>query len=243
MYGELVPYGGGAPIALLKESLVVGRHASCDIQLPSATVSAKHCLLEFREGRWYVRDLGSRNGSRVNGCQCEESWLLPNDVLSIAQHRYSMNYPGDSRSGASETPVASRAANLRKKLRDLFHKWTPTLDQTAALGELVPCEGGNPISLLKRSLLIGRHESCDIVIAHSIVSGKHCNLLYRDGFWFVRDLGSRNGIRVNGVRCQRKWVLPGEILSIAKYRYALEYTAHGDGPPHDFDDEAIAQEP
>ena len=60
MFGQLVPCGGGSLIPLRKNRLVVGRTADCDIALPQGTVSSKHCLLELRDGVWFVTDLASR---------------------------------------------------------------------------------------------------------------------------------------------------------------------------------------
>src|SRR5665213_1645115 len=68
MYGELVPQGGGDPVPLLKTKLLVGRRdTSCDIALRFPNVSSRHCELELVGGYWLVRDLGSSNGTKVNG--------------------------------------------------------------------------------------------------------------------------------------------------------------------------------
>ena len=67
MLGELLPCGGGRPIPLLKPKLVVGRQRQCDISLPFTTVSSRHSEMEYRQGCWHVRDLGSKNGTYVNG--------------------------------------------------------------------------------------------------------------------------------------------------------------------------------
>jgi pSer/pThr/pTyr-binding forkhead associated (FHA) protein len=92
MYGELIPQGGGDPIPLLKKSLLVGRRESCDIVLRFPNVSAHHCELTCNGGYWYVRDLESRNGIKVNGVLVTEKRLDPGDVLSIAKHKYDVKY-------------------------------------------------------------------------------------------------------------------------------------------------------
>ena len=54
-------------------------------------------------------------------------------------------------------------------------------------GELQPVGGGDPIPLLKPSLVVGRRESSDIVLRFPNVSGTHCELSLVDGDWFVKD--------------------------------------------------------
>ena len=104
-------------------------------------------------------------------------------------------------------------------------------DSPHVLGELIPCGGGDPIPLLHRQLLIGRRASCDISLAFPNVSSHHCELELHNGYWRVRDVGSRNGIKVNGQRCDANWLLPGDILHIAKHRYEISYEPAGDAPP------------
>jgi adenylate cyclase len=91
-------------------------------------------------------------------------------------------------------------------------------------GELVPVGGGDPIPLLRAKMTLGRRESCDICMKFPNVSGVHCELSFREGFWYVRDLGSTNGVKVNGVRVQERLVHPTDELTIAKRAYVINYT-------------------
>ncbi|MCI0459235.1 MAG: FHA domain-containing protein [Gemmataceae bacterium] len=91
-------------------------------------------------------------------------------------------------------------------------------------GELIPVGGGDPIPLIRETLTVGRRESCDICMRLPNVSGLHCELSFRDGFWWISDLGSTNGIKVNGVRVPRKLLQPQDIITIAKRRFTIEYT-------------------
>ncbi len=94
MYGELVPLGGGDPIPLLKKKLVVGRRENCDIVLRFPNVSSRHCELTLQSGYWYIQDLDSRNGIRVNGLrvQAGEKRVDPGDTIAFARHKYEMRY-------------------------------------------------------------------------------------------------------------------------------------------------------
>ncbi|MBM81376.1 MAG: forkhead-associated protein [Planctomycetaceae bacterium] len=109
------------------------------------------------------------------------------------------------------------------------------------LGELVPCGGGDPIPLLKAKLLIGRRSRCDIALRFPNVSSHHCELELVNGYWYVRDMNSRNGVKVNNERCENKWLLPGDILSVAKHRYEILYTPTSEGPPPDIDEDPFAR--
>jgi adenylate cyclase len=99
------------------------------------------------------------------------------------------------------------------------------------VGQLLPCGGGDPIALLPPEALVGRSPACDICLRLATVSGKHCKLTWRDGYWFVEDLNSSNGTSVNGVRCQRQCLPPASVLGLAQHRFAIHYAAAGDGPP------------
>lgn len=90
-------------------------------------------------------------------------------------------------------------------------------------GELLPVGGGDPIPLLKASLLVGRRESADIVLRFPNVSGHHCELSLEDGFWTIKDLRSSNGTKVNGVRVTEQKLRPGDKLSIARHEYEIVF--------------------
>ncbi|MCR9296302.1 MAG: FHA domain-containing protein [bacterium] len=106
-------------------------------------------------------------------------------------------------------------------------------------GELVPTGGGDNIVLKKKRLIIGRRENCDIVLRFSNVSGQHARLTLEEGYWFLKDLGSRNGTKVNGYRISRKRLDPGAKVSFAKHSFTMEYSPEALGafgpPPADDD--------
>ena len=92
-----------------------------------------------------------------------------------------------------------------------------------ANGELVPVGGGDPMPLVRTEMTVGRRESCDIHLDFPNVSGIHCELVFRDGYWSIRDLNSTNGIKVNDMRVVSRPLKPGDIVTIGKRRYALQY--------------------
>jgi pSer/pThr/pTyr-binding forkhead associated (FHA) protein len=89
----LQPVGGGDPIPLTKPEMIVGRRPSCDIRLDFENISGKHCLLRLINGVWNIKDLGSTNGTTVNGARLTtEQSVMPDEELGIAGHLFMIEY-------------------------------------------------------------------------------------------------------------------------------------------------------
>ncbi len=88
MRAQLLPLDGGSPIDIMKDLIVVGRKAECDLRLEHKSVSKMHCIIVKTDGLLLLRDLGSTNGTRVNGQRVRRAALLPNDELSIANYKF-----------------------------------------------------------------------------------------------------------------------------------------------------------
>jgi adenylate cyclase len=93
-------------------------------------------------------------------------------------------------------------------------------------GELIPVGGGDAIPLIRETLTIGRRESCDICLRFPNVSGLHCELSFRGGYWHIRDTNSTNGIKINGTRVPQKYLHPGDKITIAHRTFTIEYQLH-----------------
>ena len=63
--------------------LHIGRHAHNTITLPDVRVSGVHAVLQRTESGWWIEDLGSTNGTWINGKRVNTSILLPSDVLRV----------------------------------------------------------------------------------------------------------------------------------------------------------------
>lgn len=97
------------------------------------------------------------------------------------------------------------------------------------LAQLIPKQGGPPITLHRPITVIGRSSRlCDLVIDHNNVSKQHCILVKTDGLIYLRDLGSTNGTRVNGQRVIRGALLPGDLLTLSGVSYKVHL---GPDPP------------
>src|SRR5438309_1281852 len=96
MRAQLVPIDGGPSIEVHKDLTVVGRKEDCDVRLDHKSVSKMHCVIVKTDGLLLLRDLGSTNGTRVNGQRVRRAALLPNDQLTIASYKFRVHLgPGE----------------------------------------------------------------------------------------------------------------------------------------------------
>jgi len=75
---------------------------------------------------------------------------------------------------------------------------------------------------LQRETTIGRASSNTIILADAFVSGNHAKLAYRNGKWWLTDLGSRNGTWLNGEKIATEvQVFPDDLLTIGQVKLKL----------------------
>ena len=96
---------------------------------------------------------------------------------------------------------------------------------------------GRRFELVSPGLLVGRGDDCDLVFDDPQVSRHHARLTWESGSWFVEDLRSTNGTRVNGIPVtgQRHLLNSGGLLSLGGVRFQLEMTG--------LEDTVVAQPP
>jgi predicted component of type VI protein secretion system len=89
--------------------------------------------------------------------------------------------------------------------------------------QLVALSEGHRIVVNKPIVLIGRDAECDIQFDSRKISRRHCCIAQIGDQLIVRDLGSTNGIRINGVRVVEGYLKAGDELSIGSHRYQVRW--------------------
>jgi pilus assembly protein CpaF len=109
--------GNGAPkrIDLERAEIVLGKHPDCDVVLADPKVSRKHARIVSRDGALFVGDLGSTNGTKLNGeLLSAEAPLRSGDVIEIAAFRIQIEEPQAVRPPSSSRPSSdSTAASMQ----------------------------------------------------------------------------------------------------------------------------------
>ena len=90
--------------------------------------------------------------------------------------------------------------------------------------QLVALNEGANIVLDKPILLLGRHSECDVQIHSRKISRRHCCIAKVNDYLMVRDLGSTNGIRINGVRVEEGRLGDGDELTVGNCRYRIQWS-------------------
>jgi transcriptional regulator with AAA-type ATPase domain len=77
------------------ERVVIGKHKSCDLMLKDRTVSRFHCEITVDNGRAMVRDLGSRNGTLLDGAAIEQAYPRSGSILTLGGSQIRFDLGGD----------------------------------------------------------------------------------------------------------------------------------------------------
>lgn len=139
---------------ILKLPAVVGRGGDARIKLPASTVSRHHCELYEFEGQIAIRDLGSANGTSVNGHKIQgPTFLTREDEITIGPltarvHTVATKAPSTSPispSAISEPPEATSVES--PKLEEIpLEEITPVLEEVLPTFEEIPAETAEPVN-------------------------------------------------------------------------------------------------
>lgn len=131
---KLVVVGGEVKTTEIKLRLpaVIGRGKGSTITLLQPLVSRQHCELFESNGRLWVRDLGSLNGTYVNNEKISEGEVPPNELLTIGTVTFRAIYEPLDNNGAEAVPVPEY---LPSKAKDEDDQPTIRVDDAGAEGE------------------------------------------------------------------------------------------------------------
>jgi pSer/pThr/pTyr-binding forkhead associated (FHA) protein len=173
------PVGGRA--SLRRGQLTIGRHPHCEMVLPDPQISARHAVIQRMPEGYMLRDLGSKNGTFVNGQQVQQVRLQGGERLRLGKTELVFTAPGVGVPSASPIPPSSGGGTAYLAI--------VVSDQEFAR---YPVASGT---------VLGRYASCPVDLsADALISREHARLDYESGQWIIADLGSDNGTFVNGQR-------------------------------------------
>jgi pSer/pThr/pTyr-binding forkhead associated (FHA) protein len=179
-------------VPLAHQNTIIGRDQTADVYLENRALSRKHAQLEKRGAGIWIRDLESQNGTYVNGEKILEPMPLSSDD-TIQLGRYDVYIEGVKE--ASADTVVFTVTNS---------------------------EGKQRYALVGEEVVIGRSPTCDIPISHKGISRKHFKLSNEGPQWFLEDMGSQNGTRLNGTLIEGRTPFNvDDLIQISEYTFEL----------------------
>lgn len=147
-FGKVIPIHG---------RIEIGRGAECGLVLDEPEMSRRHAMIEVTPDEIYLRDLGSTNGTYVNGVQVRDAVLHPGDQLAFDRNRFLIEAPGmPPRRNEPRTPTSTPAVDRQPQVTQTMR--AIRIDEPAAPADPPPAEaqggGWNPWALLAAAVLI-----------------------------------------------------------------------------------------
>jgi pSer/pThr/pTyr-binding forkhead associated (FHA) protein len=83
----------GREIPLTSERIVLGRSRECDVRLTDANVSRRHAEVRHEDDEFWIVDLGSTNGTELNGKRIERARLADGDTITLGATEVGFSRP------------------------------------------------------------------------------------------------------------------------------------------------------
>jgi pSer/pThr/pTyr-binding forkhead associated (FHA) protein len=182
----------------MSKSWTIGSKPDCDLVVTLPRVSGHHCRLTRDENGYLLEDLGSTNGTYLNGVRITDGVrVTPSDSITFGLTT-PMPWPPEAAEGGN---------NVMPGAQEL-----PRIDPTP-----IPT-----LSLQGTELVIGRASTCSHVLDLPMISSRHARLFRSDDRILIEDLGSSNGTFVNAQRVNGEAVVKaGDLISLGTYTFLL----------------------
>lgn len=208
--------------AVSAPAMTIGRGATNDIIVRDARASRVHAHLAWGADGCTLVDLDSANGTRINGDLVRQAVVQVGDVIGIGDSKLRLE-AGAAPSADDLQPIASEAALDATLAADAILQ-TITNRATPRLTIFTP-EKTWELPLVGDAWVIGRGADSDIVIPSAVVSRQHAVIERRGDAFFVRDLGSRNGVWRGETRVAQETLYAGASLRIGPARLIFKPAA------------------
>jgi len=210
-------------VSLGPDPITIGRADNNAVVIKDDWVSRQHVEISLGpDGRYYARDLGSRNGMFVNGHSAQFVPLNPNDSVQLGQNQLIFSSGGILPGGtalAIETSLA-RADLIGVGEDDAANEegeggegsGSNSDDDTGGLSGTIMLYG-------RAEATIGRTVNNDLVLDHIQVSRHHARARWDGHQYLLADLDSTNGTYLNGERIHEAPLVEGARVQIGPFHF------------------------
>lgn len=200
-------------------SITLGRDKGCQVVLSQQAVSRNHARISQEGNLFFLEDLGSAYGTQINGKPLpkgEKHRLRNGDVIAIAQFDVTFTYVANLPTGGGRSDKTSFVARslVKDVVRGIKSGEGPYLRVMNG-----PREGERIEINDAQEFIIGRDETADVIFKDDLVSRRHVKVRRDWAGTHVEDLGSRNGIKINKKKVNRKTLREGDELEVGNIRF------------------------
>jgi len=210
------------------ERKIIGRGGDADVILDNTAISREHTAISLKNDAYYLEDLGSLNGTMVNGRKIDALvQLFEGDTIEIGKFQL---VPAGTEQKTTQEPTSvpidygDETVYVRPKKAPKSPVTNPDEKPTHRLlvvqGEASPRE----LSLDRRnSIKIGKDPSSDLLISGFFVARAQCYVIKRDKHYYIVPQRSWTGTRLNGFKVKREHLLrKGDLIEIQKVQILFE---------------------
>lgn len=213
------------------EEITVGRHEDCEIRIDNNKgISRRHCEILCKDGAHVLKDLGSSNGTYVNGKKIKRHTLNTGDVFSVVGMK--IKYEGSAKAVTREAPEKPLG------LPDLTMNVNPKSFRKAAAATgggrggaskihghiVIAGETKNTVLLHKSAYSIGKDPKADLAIEGAFTP-RLAALIVRDQreFWLLDVSPKGNAVTVNDEEVRSRTLVDGDVVKIGGGKVEFEY--------------------
>ncbi|MCD4752178.1 MAG: FHA domain-containing protein, partial [Anaerolineaceae bacterium] len=211
---------------------VIGRSAQADLQFDSSNISRQHCQIEVAEDHVTIMDMGSSNGTYVDGERLASNnsvALEPEQTFKVGSFEASMVWVA----AVEEAPLYEEVSTSRRLPEPLkgkiqeeeeasFKGYTLHLTNSQGESREVPLEPGQYV--------MGRTASADIQIEEEKISRLHARIHVTVEGCQIEDVGSSNGTKLNGEKLTPHKPIDfslGQVVEIGGCSLSLQHSGAG----------------
>lgn len=218
---------------LSQDLIAIGRDMDNDIVINNLSVSRCHAIIQKRDGKIYVKDMASANGTFVNGQKIDECELKDGDLMLVGKHilNLDMSHQKEIKSETHEqhTKYSSSALDNSTRVFDI-----QTRDKFLSKFEneknpdipVITTEEGKKSFIKSDYFVIGKRYDADIVINGLFINEHHAIIQKQnDGSYKIINMGTFiKPVKVNGKVIKEKILEQDELIQIGNYRF--NYSQH-----------------
>ncbi len=236
-------------VPLVRDEITIGRKEGNTIRLTERNVSRRHARIVKRTNDYMLEDLASYNGIVVNNTRLVEARPIRHgDEIRIGDYTLQIvDEPGvqpapqaptpsvpsepivpllsaPAAAPAAPSPLASHNDPLALAPSNAAIGATPVPEHIRGLRLvfLAPAGVPPPVMLDKMPVVMGRSEAADVALPFSSISREHAKVFLEDDKLMIEDMGSSNGVQINGEKVKKGQLGPGDMvqLGVVEFRVA-----------------------